>query len=245
VPSTCSTSEDPPTHLARAAVARAFPIVCTTAPAADPAVRATLQAWLDAIPVLERRPLSTRTRARLADSRAVCTELARVLDGAEAGEGRTSERTMHLATACNRVQGMSSMFACPAGTFVELLVSAPWNLLDRDDPCDPRTVRGAGTALVAAAMRWSVARGCGGAVALQAANAGAVEFYERLGFRAMRADDDPLAIVPPGDAGWSPSILRVACGRPGAEERRTPWMLLEASGARRTAAEQAPIPAVG
>jgi hypothetical protein len=245
VPSIGSTSEEPPTHLARATVARAFPIVCTIAPAGDAGVRATLQAWLDAIPVLERRPLSARTRARLVDSRAVCTELARVLDGAEEGEGRASERTMHLATACNRVQGMSSMFACPDGTFVELLVSAPWNLLDDDDPCDPRTVRGAGTALVAAAVRWSVARGCGGAVALQAANAGAVAFYERLGFRAMRAGDDPLALVPRGEDGWSSSILRVASGHPGPEERRTPWMLLEPSCARRTVVERVSVPAVG
>jgi hypothetical protein len=245
VPSICTTSEDPPNHLARAVPARALPILCTTVDARDAATRATLQAWLDAIPVLERRELSTQTRARLADSRAVCEELARVLDGTEAGEGRTSERTMSLATARGRIHGMCSTFACPGGTFVELLVTAPWNLLDGDDPSDPRTVRGAGTALVAAASRWSAARGCGGVVALQSATLRAASFYERLGFRLMRADDDPLSLVPRGDDGWSPSILRLAHGHAGAEEHRSPWMLLERRSASATAAAPDAMPAVG
>jgi hypothetical protein len=246
VPSIGNTSEEPPSHLAAPTVhARALPILCTTVQAEDAETRATLRAWLDAISVLERRELSTQTRARLADSRAVCAELARVLDGTEAGEGRTSERTMSLATARGRVHGMSSMFACPGGTFVELLVTAPWNLLDGDDPSDPRTVRGAGTALVAAASRWSAARGCGGVVALQAATSRAAAFYERLGFRLMRADDDPLSLVPRGDEGWSSSILRLAHGHPGPEEHRSPWMLLERSSASTTAAVQVAMPAVG
>jgi GNAT superfamily N-acetyltransferase len=230
VPSIANASEDPPSSLARAAVAaRASPIHCTPTDPRDPGTRATLQAWLDAIPVLERRPLSAATRARLEDSRTVIGELARVLDGTEAGEGRTAERTLHLAIARGRVHGVCAMFACPRATFVELLVTAPWNVLGPGDPPDPRTVRGAGTALVAAASTWSAARGCGGAVALQAATLRAAAFYERFGFRRMRAEDGPLGLVPPGDGGWSPEILRVAAGRPGPKEQEMPWLVLAPS----------------
>jgi GNAT superfamily N-acetyltransferase len=207
-------------------------------------VRATLQSWLDAIPVLERRSLSPTTRARLEDSRLVVGELARVLEGTEAGEGRSADRTLQLATARGRVHGVCSMFACPRGTFIELLVTAPWNLLGPEDPADPRTVRGAGTALVAAASTWSAARGCGGAVALQAATLRAVTFYERMGFREMRQDDGPLGLVPPGDGGWSPEILRVATGRPGPKEREMPWLVLQPSGAFAAARRESPA-AVG
>jgi hypothetical protein len=226
-----SATEDPPSSIARAFGARAVPILCSAIPPRDAEARSTLAAWLDAIPVLEARRLSAQTRARLGDSRAVCAELARVLDGTEPGEGRASERTLHVATARGRAQGLCSMFACPGGTFVELLVTAPWNLLGPDDPGDPRTVRGAGTALVEVASSWSARRGCGGAVALQAATLRAAAFYERLRFRAMRADDDPLSIVPAGNAGWSASILRLAGGRPGVEERESPWMVLPARAA--------------
>jgi len=226
VPSIGNTSEEPPSSLARAASAARASILCTPTHPRDPGVRATLQAWLDAIPVLERRPLTADTRARLADSRTVVGELARVLDGSEPGEGRTADRSLHLATARGRVHGVCSMFACPRATFIELLVTAPWNLLGPGDPPDPRTVRGAGTALVAAASTWSAARGCGGAVALQAATLRAATFYERMGFRPIRPDDGPLGLVPPGDAGWSPEILRVAAGRPGPKEREMPWLLL-------------------
>jgi hypothetical protein len=231
----CTTSEEPPSSIARALQARAAPISSSIVSARDLGARATLDAWLDAIPILEARRLSAPTRARLADSRAVCGELARVLAGAEAGEGRASERTLHLATARGRTQGLCTMFGCAGGTFVELLVTAPWNLLGPDDPGDPRTVRGAGTALVSVASRWSAARGCGGAVALQAATSRAAAFYERLGFRALRAEDDPLSLVPAGDAGWSASILRLARGRPGPEERESPWMVLEPRPAAATA----------
>lgn len=226
MPSLCSTSDDPPSPIARALEVRASPFTCSTVHRQDARARAALGAWLDAIPVLERRSLSAPTRARLADSRRICGELARVLDGAEPGEGRASERTLHLAVARGRIHAISSMFACPAGTFVELLVTAPWNLLTGDDPADPRTMRGAGTALVAAAGEWSRRRGCRGTIALQAENARAVAFYERLGFREIRPEDDPLSLVPKGDDGWSTSILRVARGRPGTEERRSPWLLL-------------------
>jgi hypothetical protein len=213
-------------------VARAVPLTCSAVAPGDPTARATLAAWLGAAEVLERRPLSARTRARLADFRAVASELARVLDGTEEGEGRTSERTMVAAAERGgRVQGLCAMFACPGATFVELLVTAPWNILGPEDPPDPRTVRGAGTALVDAARRWSAARGCGGAVALQAATLLAAAFYDRLGFRPMRGDDEPLRLVPQGERGWSASILRLAGGRPGAEERTSPWMILEARAA--------------
>ena len=74
---------------------------------------------------------------------------------------------------------------------------------------------------------WSAARGCGGAVALQAASLRAAAFYERLGFRRMRSGDDPLSLVPPGEDGWSPEILRVVAGRPESKEREMPWLLLE------------------
>jgi hypothetical protein len=232
----CTTSEEPPSSVARLLPTRAASIHCTAVPANDPEARATLAAWLDAIPVLEARRLSASTRARLADSRAVCGELARVLAGTEAGEGRTSERTLHVASARGRAQGLCSMFDCPGGTFVELLVTAPWNLLGPADPDDPRTVRGAGTALVLRASDWSARRGRGGAVALQAATLRAAAFYERLGFRAMQPDDAPLSLVPPGEAGWSTSILRLAGGRPGAEERASPWMLLPACAAQATSA---------
>lgn len=229
MPSLGNTSEEPPSSAARAEARARAPFRCTATHPRDPEARATLEAWLDAIPVLTRRPLSAPTRERLEDSRLVLGELARVLDGAEPGEGRASERTLHLAVTRGRVHGVASMFACPRATFVELLVAAPWNLLGPDDPPDPRTVRGAGTALVAAASTWSAARGCGGAVSLQAATLRAAAFYERLGFRRMRPEDGPLALVPPGDAGWSPEIQRVASGRPGPREHEMPWLLLEPS----------------
>ena len=60
-----------------------------------------------------------------------------------------------------------------------------------------------------------------------AATLRAAAFYERLGFRRMCPDDGPLSLVPPGDGGWSPEILRVAAGRPGSKEREMPLLLLE------------------
>ena len=233
MPRTSNSSEEPPSSIARALAARAISFHCTTVPPEDRAPRAVLGAWLEAAEVLDRRSLSPRTRARLGDFRAVASELARVLDGTEDGEGRTSDRSVVVAVDDRgRVQGLCSMFACPGATFVELLVTAPWNVLGPEDPPDPRTVRGAGTALVEAASRWSVARGCGGAVALQAATLRAAEFYDRLGFRPMGAGDAPLRLVPPGERGWSASILRLATGRPERVERESPWMLLEARVAR-------------
>jgi hypothetical protein len=236
------TSEEPPSSLARAAEARAPRITCAALAPGDPGARATLQAWLAAAPALARRSGSCETRVRLADARRIGRELARVLDGLEPGEGRAAERTLHVAVALGRVHAMSSMFACPGGTFVELLVTAPWNLLGADDPPDARTVRGAGKALVATAAAWSLARGCGGAVALQAGNARSAAFYDHLGFRELRPEDEPLALVPSGERGWSPEILRVAAGRPGPAERRQPWLVLP--GARADALA-APLRAAG
>ncbi|HET9596009.1 MAG TPA: N-acetyltransferase [Anaeromyxobacteraceae bacterium] len=236
------TTEEPPSPIARAAPARAPRITCVGVGLADPGARATLQAWLEVAPALARRTGSRQTRTRLADARRIGRELARVLDGLEPGEGRAADRTLHLAVALGRVHAVSSMFACPGGTFVELLVTAPWNLLGAADPPDARTVRGAGKALVAAAAAWSRARGCGGAVALQAGNPRCAEIYDHLGFRELRPEDDPLALVPQGARGWSPEILRVAAGRPGPAERRRPWLVLP--GARADALA-APLRAAG
>jgi GNAT superfamily N-acetyltransferase len=220
-------SEEPPSSGARAHPARATRIVTLQVELPAPLAQITLRSWLEAIPLLERRDLTAATRARLEDARRITEELTNVLAGVEPGEGRGSERTLHLALARDRVQGLCSMFACPRGTFIELLVSAPWNVLGPRDPPDPRSVRGAGTALVEAAATWSARRGCGPRVALQSDNPRAVAFYERIGFHAMTPADDPLSLVPPGERGWSPAVVRVAQGRPGVEERRSPWLVLD------------------
>jgi hypothetical protein len=60
----------------------------------------------------------------------------------------------------------------------------------------------------------------------------------------MRPEDGPLGLVPPGDAGWSPEILRVAAGRPGPREREMPWLGLEPSRSFGVAARPR-IPATG
>jgi hypothetical protein len=222
-----STSEEPPSKLARAVEGRAPTILSTIVEPQDRAAPAALEAWLEAISVLQRRDLSAPTRMRLRDAQRICGELGRVLAGVEPGEGLASERTLHLALARGRIHAISSMFACAGGTFIELLVTAPWNVLGADDPPDPRTVRGAGTALVTAAVEWSWRRGCGGKVALQAENRRALAFYHRLGFFRMCPEDRPLSLVPRGKDGWSRAIVRVAQGRPGAEEERSPWLLLD------------------
>jgi GNAT superfamily N-acetyltransferase len=219
--------EEPPSPTAHPLQGRAPSIVTLQVPPHDPAARNALEAWLDAIPLLLQRDLTPTTRTRLADDGRIAEELASVLDGREPGEGRGPDRTLHLALARDRVQGLCSMFACPGGTFVELLVAAPWNVLGRQDPPDPRTVRGAGTALIEVASLWSARRGTGGRVALQAENPRAAAFYERLGFRPLLPRDEPLTIVPPGERGWSPEIVRVAMGRPSAAEVRSPWLVLE------------------
>lgn len=223
---TRSTLEEPPERTARPK-GRATVDRCTSLHPQDPAARITLDEWLGAVRVLESRPITPLTRQKLQDCRRIADELARVLAGTEPGEGTAAQRTLRAAVGSGRIQALSSMFACPGATFVELLVTAPWNLLGADDPPDLRTVRGAGAVLVAEALEWSRRRGCGGRVALQAENARSMGFYERVGFRRMAAGDRPLSLVPPGDRGWSPSIVRLALGVPGPEEEQSPWLVLE------------------
>jgi hypothetical protein len=118
------------------------------------------------------------------------------------------------------------MFACPRGTFIELLVTAPWNLLGPEDPPHFRSVRGAGTTLLAEAVAWSSSRQCGGRVALQAENPTAQAFYARMGFRPMRATDRPLSLLPRRPAGVSPSLVRLANGLEERPAEPSPWLVL-------------------
>jgi hypothetical protein len=53
-----------------------------------------------------------------------------------------------------------------------------------------------------------------------------------MGFARMRPSDAPLSLVPQGDHGWSESILRLAKGRAGPEEEKSPWMLLDPERSR-------------
>ncbi|HTP29010.1 MAG TPA: GNAT family N-acetyltransferase [Anaeromyxobacteraceae bacterium] len=184
--------------------------------------------------LLEKRPVCALSREKLQDSRRICRELLNVLRGTELGEGSTRERSLVAVGALGRTQALASMFACPGGTFVELIATAPWNLLGKNDPPDPRTIHGAGSALVSYAVSWSLARGCAGRVALQAENPRAFRYYERTGFRRMMPEDEPLGLVPRGESGWSPEILRVARGCPGPDEDRSPWLVFDLlRGARR------------
>ena len=223
----CRGLDEPPERLARPLPGRASFQTSSSDHPADPLARATLEAWLASIPGLEALALSPLTRVRLEDCRRICEELRAVLSGTESGEGRASERTLHFASVEGHIQALSSMFACPGGTFIELLATAPWNILGHADPPDPRTVRGAGTALVMEAMAWSSRRGCGGRVALQAENPRTLPYYEKLGFFVMQPSHRPLLFVPRGEKGWSSSIQRVALGMPGREEERSPWLLLD------------------
>jgi len=86
----------------------------------------------------------------------------------------------------------------------------------------------------------SRARGTG-RLALLAENPRSLERYRRLGFRPMAPVDRPLELVPAGPDGHSVSVRRVADGRPGLEEARCPWLVLEA----RLAAARAPGDAMG
>lgn len=221
--------DEPPERSARLLAGRATYQVTSHDPSRDREVRAALGGWLDSLLSLEVQPLLTPlTRLKVRDGYRVCAELVNVLDGREPGEGTPQDRTLLAARSGGRIQAVSSMFACAGGTFIELLVTAPWNLLGRGDPVDARTVRGAGTALVEHAKAWSRWRGCGGRIALQAENPRTLTYYEHLGFTRMAPSHRPLTLVPRGATGWSPSILRVACGTPGAEEELTPWLVLDA-----------------
>jgi len=228
--------DEPPERIARSLPGRASFQTSSTDHPSDPLARRTLETWLAEMRLLEAEPLSPLTRAKMQDCRRICEELSSVLSGVEPGEGSDSERTLHFAHAEGRIQAVASMFACPGGTFIELLATAPWNLLALCDPADPRTVRGAGTALVMKAVEWSSRRGLGGRVALQSENPRTLGYYQKLGFVVMTAAHRPLLYVPRGETGWSPSILRVAHGIPGREEERTPWLLLDSTQAERQAA---------
>ena len=219
-------SDEPPEPAARPALGRASLRAEQVSPS-DPAWCSTLEGWLEAIRQLEGRPVSAATRIKLEDSRRICSELLQVLRGTGPGEGRAAERSLLAVRALGRTQALSTMFACPGATFIELIATAPWNLLGREDPSDPRTVRGAGSTLVRHAVTWSQARGCAGRVALQADNPRALSCYEHMGFRRMQPEDGPLAFVPRGDRGWSPEILRVAQGCPEPDEKSSPWLLFD------------------
>ncbi len=218
--------DEPPERTARPEVGRASLYSEHVSPT-DPAWCATLEAWLGTIRLFESSSVSQLTRAKLQDSQRICAELLHVLRGTEPGEGRARERSLVAVRALGCTQALSSMFACPGGTFIELMATAPWNLLGKDDPPDPRTLHGAGSALVGQAVSWSRLRGCAGRVALQAENPRTLRFYARIGFRRMAADDAPLTLVPRGESGWSPEILRVAQGCPGPDEERAPWLVLD------------------
>jgi hypothetical protein len=219
-----SSSDEPPEPSARPIPGWA-PFHVEHVSVADRGVTGTLEAWLRANQVIQRGRLCTLTRDRLADSGRICRELLHVLQGSEPGEGNGRERSLLAAHGFGRTQALATMFACPSGTFVELIATAPWNLLDPTDPRDPRTVRGAGSTLIRYAVEWSRRRGCYGRVALQAESPRTLRFYEHAGFRRMRPDDIPLALVPRGDLGWSPEIMRVARGCPGPAEERSPWLV--------------------
>lgn len=193
----------------------------------DPELLALLRRWDWIARSLLSRGVSPPTRAKLLDWRRIGGELIAVLEGQEDGEGAPAERLVRAAVHRGEVQAVASIFLCRRAAFVELLVSAPWNLLGPDDPADARAVRGAARALVGAASALARAAGAGGRVALQAENVRCQAFYERMGFAPMRPSDAPLALVPRGKQGWSAPVVRLARGEPGPEERRAPWMLLD------------------
>ena len=170
--------------------------------------------------------LGAQTRPRIEDDLRIIHELRNVLDGVEPGEGTARERAVCAAFAHGRLQGVCSYFECPGGVFIELLATAPWNLLRGGAP-DRRAVRGVGQALIGLAQRISFAAGHGGRVALQAENPRCLEHYYRIGFQVMRPSDLPLALVPKGEKGWSPEALRVARGQCGPAEAKAPWLLLD------------------
>jgi hypothetical protein len=196
----------------------------------DPLLRAGLAEWERlATALLGGCELGAETRPRIEDDLRIIRELRNVLDGVEPGEGTAREREVCAAFGQGRLQGVCSYFDCQGGVFIELLATAPWNLLRGWEPPDRRAVRGVGQALIERAKRLSFASGHGGRVALQAENPRCLEHYYRLGFQLMRPSDLPLALVPKGEKGWSPEALRVARGQCGPEEARAPWLLLDPS----------------
>lgn len=217
--------DDPYERCARPGTGRAsFRIAALTAD--DPSLPSILREW-DWVSrsLLSGGAVAAATRLRLEDSRRIVGELARVLDGAEPGEGPPDARAVIAAVAAGRVQALATTFACPRAIFVELLATAPWNLLAPGDPPDGRGVRGAGRALLEEAERAGQRDGQGGRVALQAENPRALAVYERLGFERMLPSDAPLALVPRGDDGWSPAVIRLARKRASREDAASPWLL--------------------
>jgi hypothetical protein len=203
-------------------------------PEDDPELEDALGSWdWIARSLLAGGQASAETRLRLEDGRRIAAEIARVLAGAEDGEGDAAERTVTVARHRGRIQAVATWLPCRRSIFVELLAAAPWNLLAPGDPPDGRAVRGSGPALLACLSRLSRTTGRGGRLALQAENPRARAVYERLGFSVMRPSDAPLANVPSGKKGWSDSVVRLARGRPGADERAMPWMLLDPDRAAR------------
>jgi GNAT superfamily N-acetyltransferase len=224
--------DEPAGSRARARPARAS-FTVHDLPARDPAIGAALRAWRRAARALLARPdLDAETRLRLEDGVRIGVEIRRVLRGEEPGEGPASARRVRVAVACGRVQAIATVFACPRAVFVELLASAPWNLLGPSDAGDRRTVRGAGGALLAHARRLSRALGRGGRVALQAENPRSRVVYEHLGFVPMAPADRPLTLVPRAVTGWAPPLLRLARGRVAPKDARCPFMLLDPTRAR-------------
>jgi GNAT superfamily N-acetyltransferase len=223
-----ATHDEPDERRARPDHGRAPFHIAVGLDAGDPALHATLRGWdWIARSLLSRGAVAPQTRPKLEDSRRIVGELQRVLAGDEPGEGTDAERHVVAAVADGRIQAAAALFACPQAVFVELIATAPWNLLAAGDPPDARSIRGAGSALLSFAERWSRESGRGGRLALQAENPRAFGIYERMGFQRMRPSDAPLALVPQGDHGWSESILRLAQGRAGPEEEKSPWMLLD------------------
>ena len=233
-----SSLDDPHERPARAA-ARAGLTFHQLDPGED-SLRAGLAGWERlAKAFLGAGELDTETRLRLEDDLRIVEELRRVLAGDEPGEGTDRERELCVVRGGGRMQGVCSLFECPGGVFLELLATAPWNLVRGSHGRDLRAFPGVGKALLARAAELSELNGHGGRIALQAENPRCLELYLRLGFALMQPEDEPLALVPRGDGGWSASLLRVAAGKPGAEEARSPWLVLDparaASLARRAA----------
>jgi len=192
-----------------------------------PELAALLRGWDWVARSLLFRGVGQATGVRLNDSRRIVGELLRVLCGEEGGEGAAHERRVRAAVKGDRVEAVASVFLCSRATFIELLASAPWNLLGEGDPPDRRTVRGAGLALIEDASALAREGGAHGRVALQAENPRCLALYERFGFSRVRPSDAPLGLVPRGGTGWSPSVLRLARGAPGPMEQRAPWLVLD------------------
>jgi GNAT superfamily N-acetyltransferase len=227
MPASSPTPSEPPEPVARPVRGRASFAFDPLDPA-DPELLATLRAWdWIARSLLSGSAIAPSTRLRLEDERRIAGELARVLAGEEDGEGAEDARRVTVARHGGAIQGIVSWVPCRRAVFAELVATAPWNLLAPGDPPDRRAARGSGSALLQWLSHTSRRTGARGRVALQAENPRALAVYQRLGYAPMRPSDAPLANVPPGRAGWSDSVVRLARGRAEEGERRMPWMLYD------------------